>query len=146
MIERIQSLVTPEQFSTVVQSLKESIGWASAESSHSPPREFVDLLSNYLATLHFSFIHREAKVRHSMNQMTGSLSNRQREIMKLVVLGMTNKAIAETILMSEATVHHEVSKIFKAFSVVNRGELIDYVVNINNIKAAATSPPPPNLE
>ena len=142
MIERLNSLVTPEQFSTVVQSLKESIGWASAESSHSPPREFVDLLANYLATLHFSFIHREAKVRHSMDQMSGSLTNRQREIMKLVVLGMTNKTIAETIMMSEATVHHEVTRILKAFFVENRGELIDYVAHEREIQEA--SPPSPS--
>jgi DNA-binding NarL/FixJ family response regulator len=133
-------MVTPEQFLFVVQDLKESIGWVSKESGHSPPREFVELLSSYLAAQHFAFIHKEARLLHTMDHMIGSLTNRQQEIIKLVLLAMTNKAIAETLMVSEATVHHEITKILKAFSVENRGELIDYVAHEREIQKA--SPPP----
>ena len=140
MIERLNNIVTPEQFCTVVQDLKESIGWASKESAHSPPREFIELLSNYLAAQHFAFIHREARLAHTMDHMLGSLTNRQQEIMKLVLLAMTNKGIAEMIMVSEATVHHEVTKILKAFSVENRGELIDYIAHEREIQKAFPAP------
>jgi len=139
MIERLNNMVTPEQFLFVVQDLKESIGWVSKESGHSPPREFVELLSSYLAAQHFAFIHKEARLLHTMDHMIGSLTNRQQEIIKLVLLAMTNKAIAETLMVSEATVHHEITKILKAFSVENRGELIDYVVH----QQEAKNVPPP---
>jgi len=140
MTERPNNMVTPEQFLVVVQDLKESIGWVSKESGHSPPREFVELLSSYLAAQHFAFIHKEARLLHTMDHMMGSLTNRQQAIIKLVLLAMTNKAIAETLMVSEATVHHEITKIFKAFSVENRGELIDYVVNEREAKNAPPSP------
>jgi DNA-binding NarL/FixJ family response regulator len=48
-------------------------------------------------------------------------------------MGLTNKAIAETLLVSEATVHHEVTKILKIFGVINRGGLIEYFKNLNSI-------------
>ena len=136
MIERLNNMVTPEQFLFVVQDLKESIGWVSKESGHSPPREFVELLSSYLAAQHFAFIHKEARLLRTLDHMMGSLTNRQQDIIKLVLLAMTNKAIAETLMVSEATVHHEITKILKAFSVENRGELIDYVVHAQEAKNA----------
>ena len=136
MIERISNMITPEQFLLVVQDYKESIGWASKESGHSPPREFIELLASYLAAQHFAFLHRDARFHHSLAQMTGALTNRQQEITRLVTLAMTNKAIAETLMLSEATVHHEITKILAAFFVDNRGELIDVIM-------AETPPLPP---
>ncbi len=135
MKEHIGTMITPEQFLLVVQDHKESIGWASKESGHSPPREFVELLASYLAAQHFAFLHRDARFHHTLAHMTGALSNRQQEILRLILLAMTNKAIAETMMLSEATVHHEITKILRAFSVDNRGELIDVV-------RAKTAPPP----
>jgi len=131
MNERIGTIITPEQFSAVKQSIIEAIGWASTHSAHSPPREFTEALSGYLATAHFAFIEREARMHHSLERMTGALTHRQSEIMHCILTGMTNKFIAQTIMVSEATVHHDVTKIFKAFSVINRGELIDYFSKLN---------------
>jgi DNA-binding NarL/FixJ family response regulator len=54
-------------------------------------------------------------------------------------MGLTNKAIAETLLVSEATVHHEVTKILKIFGVINRGGLIDYFKNLNSIEKEETA-------
>jgi DNA-binding NarL/FixJ family response regulator len=110
-----------------VQKFKAAIGWASAESGHACSREFVDLLANYLAAEHFAFIIRETRFHHSLEKMSGSLTNRQNEILHLVRLGMTNKVIAQEMLVSEATVHHEVTRIFKVFSVNNRAELIHFI-------------------
>ena len=135
-MDSLNHLVTPEQWTTVVQGLRESIGWVSKESEHSPPKEFVELLSYYLANQHFAFIHREARFQQSLDYMTGSLTNRQKEIMRLVLSGMTNKAIAQTILVSEATVHHEVTRILKAFSVNNRRDLIAYIKQQNTLHQA----------
>jgi len=108
-------LISPQMFIETKAKFTAMIAWASTESGHVTPREFNELLSSYLTTAHFAFIESEARLHHSISEMTGALTNRQNEIMHLILMGMTNKAIAATILMSEATVHHEVTKILKIF-------------------------------
>lgn len=126
--------IPPEIFKEAKDQALAIIGWVSTETGHIPSREFSELLAGYLTTAHFAFIEAEAKLHHTLTEMTGALSERQNEIVHLIINGMTNKAIAETIHVSEATVHHEVTKILKTFQVLNRGQLMSYFKDIEDKK------------
>tara|TARA_R110000823_G_C15828769_1_gene490015 strand:+ start:197 stop:616 length:420 start_codon:yes stop_codon:yes gene_type:complete len=139
MYQNTAGIIPPEMFVAEKTKLLAIIAWASTESGHVTSREFSDLLAGYLTTTHFAFIESEARLHHTLSQMKGSMTNRQNEIMHLILMGMTNKAIAETILVSEATVHHEVTRILKIFHVVNRGDLIDYFKKLNSIEDEETA-------
>ena len=129
--------VPPQVFKEAKDECLAIIAWASTETHHVPSREFSNLLADYLTTAHFAFIEAESKLHHTLAEMTGALTHRQNEIVHAIIAGMTNKAIAETIHVSEATVHHEVTRILKVFSVINRGQLIAYFKKLENDKAAA---------
>jgi len=118
--------VTPELFSQYKDKALGIIAWACIESGQTTSREFNELLAGYLTTAHFAFIEREARLHHSVGEMKGALNPRQNEILHFILMGLTNKGISETLMVSEATVHHEVTRIFKAFHVPNRSLLIDY--------------------
>jgi DNA-binding NarL/FixJ family response regulator len=126
--------IPPEIFKEAKDQALAIIGWVSTETGHIPSREFSELLAGYLTTAHFAFIEAEAKLHHTLTEMTGALSERQNEIVHLIINGMTNKAIAETIHVSEATVHHEVTKILKTFQVINRAQLMSYFKDIEDKK------------
>ena len=126
--------IPPEIWKEAKEQALAIIAWASTESGHVPSREFSDLLAGYLTTAHFAFIEAEAKLHHTLSEIVGALSARQNEIVHYIINGMTNKAIAETIHVSEATVHHEVTKILKTFQVLNRGQLLAYFKKIEDEK------------
>jgi len=113
--------------------------WAATESGCVVSREFSELLAGYMTTAHFAFIESEAKLHHSLKEMRGALTERQNEIVHHMISGLTNKAIAETIHVSEATVHHEVTRIYKVFMVINRGQLLQYFKDLEEIEQAVTA-------
>jgi len=135
----LRMLIPPEMFESYKQEILEIIHWASATSGENSSKEFNELLSGYLAAAHFSFIEAETKIHHTLSAMTGSLTNRQIEILRLIITGITNKKIAGLIHVSEATVHHEVTKILKSFSVMNRGELIIYFDELTKAEKAKSA-------
>jgi ATP/maltotriose-dependent transcriptional regulator MalT len=53
---------------------------------------------------------------------TGELTAREQEVLGLLVLGMTNARIAETLVISEKTAGHHVSRVLKKLGVSNRAE------------------------
>jgi DNA-binding NarL/FixJ family response regulator len=53
-----------------------------------------------------------------------NLTRRQRDVMRLLALGRSNKAIAQELGLAEGTVKVHVSAIFKALSVTNRTEAV----------------------
>jgi len=53
-----------------------------------------------------------------------SLTRRQRDVMRLLALGRSNKAIAQELELAEGTVKVHVSAIFKALKVTNRTEAV----------------------
>jgi DNA-binding NarL/FixJ family response regulator len=126
--------VPPQIFKEAKDQSLMIIAWAATESGHVPSREFSELLAGYLTTAHFAFIEAEAKLHHTLREMKGALTERQNEIVDYVIAGLTNKAIAETIHVSEATVHHEVTKIFKIFQVINRQQLMAYFKKLEDNK------------
>ena len=127
-------LVPPQIWKEAKDKCLAIIAWASTETDHVPSKEFSELLAGYLTTAHFAFIEAESKLHHTLSEMTGALTHRQNEIVHNIIAGMTNKAIAETIHVSEATVHHEVTRILKVFSVINRGQLIAYFKKLEDDK------------
>ena len=60
---------------------------------------------------------------------TPSLTSREREILSAVVMGLTNREIAEKLSISEDTVKHHLSRIFDKVGVSHRLELAMYAVN-----------------
>lgn len=55
-----------------------------------------------------------------------SLSQREREVVKLVGKGFKNKQVAETLFISDVTVHHHLTSIYSKLEVVDRLELVIY--------------------
>ena len=58
------------------------------------------------------------------DQVSRSLTRRQRDVMRLLALGRSNKAIAQELELAEGTVKVHVSAIFKALNVTNRTEAV----------------------
>ena len=54
----------------------------------------------------------------------GELTPREREICDLLVLGKTNKAIADQLVLSERTVESHVSSVLTKLNAASRAELI----------------------
>ena len=59
---------------------------------------------------------------------TFTLSGREQDILKKMVLGLKNKEIADQLFISENTVKTHISNIFKKFGVKNRAQAIIYVM------------------
>lgn len=58
------------------------------------------------------------------DQVSRRLTRRQRDVMRLLALGRSNKAIAQELELAEGTVKVHVSAIFKALNVTNRTEAV----------------------
>jgi DNA-binding NarL/FixJ family response regulator len=58
------------------------------------------------------------------SQVARNLTRRQRDVMRLLALGRSNKAIAQELDLAEGTVKVHVSAIFKALNVTNRTEAV----------------------
>jgi DNA-binding NarL/FixJ family response regulator len=126
--------IPPEIFKEAKDKCLAIIAWANTETGQVTSREFNELLASYITSSHFAFIEAEAKLHHTLSEITGALTVRQNEIVHYIINGMTNKAIAETIHVSEATIHHEVTKILKTFQVLNRGQLMAYFKKLEDEK------------
>ena len=55
-----------------------------------------------------------------------SLTDREREVIRLIGEGLKNKQIAERLSISEATVRHHLTSIFAKLDVEDRFELVVY--------------------
>jgi two-component system, NarL family, nitrate/nitrite response regulator NarL len=60
-----------------------------------------------------------------------SLSQREREVIKLVGQGLKNKQIAEKLFISDITVHHHLTSIYSKLEVTDRLELLIYAYRNN---------------
>jgi two-component system, NarL family, nitrate/nitrite response regulator NarL len=60
-----------------------------------------------------------------------SLTQREREVIKLVGKGSKNKQIAETLFISDITVHHHLTSIYSKLEVTDRLELLIYAYRNN---------------
>jgi LuxR family transcriptional regulator, positive regulator of biofilm formation len=62
------------------------------------------------------------------------VTNREKEIVELVVQGHTNKEIAEKLFVSEHTVKAHLNRIFRKFNATSRSKLITLVMNNGQTK------------
>lgn len=88
-------------------------------------RELLMLLKNhvYLATYErMNECERGAIIKE--NKMREPLTNREQEVLQLVLSGKSNRAIAEALFISESTVKTHVRNIYSKYDVVSRAELI----------------------
>jgi DNA-binding NarL/FixJ family response regulator len=70
-----------------------------------------------------------------------TLSQRERELLALVVLGMTNGAIARRLHITESTVKSHLSSAFGKLAVRNRAEAVDLILSDEHLSAGIVSLP-----
>jgi two-component system, NarL family, response regulator LiaR len=79
-----------------------------------------------IATVQSGALYLDEKVRHVVNQLKGSpspafsLSDRETEVLKLLVQGYSNGAIAEALFLSESTIKAHLRSIMTQFQVNDR--------------------------
>src|SRR5262245_32065569 len=69
---------------------------------------------------HLIQMHRRAAARRSTSQWPGGLTPREREVLRLVARGQTNREIARTLWISPNTVRSHLENVFEKLGVTNR--------------------------
>lgn len=62
---------------------------------------------------------------------TGTLTDRQNDVLRLVMKGMSNKEVARALSLSEKTIKVHMSGIFRALKVVNRAQAVAVSQRVN---------------
>ena len=63
-----------------------------------------------------------------------SLNERQKDIVLLILKGLTNNEIANKLFIAETTVKYHVKNIYKIYNVKNRGQLAERIAYQNQNK------------
>lgn len=71
---------------------------------------------------------------HPKNHTSGSLTDRERQVVDLICKGMKNKELAERLFISETTVRHHLTSIFSKLEITSRLELVVYAFKNNLVK------------
>jgi DNA-binding NarL/FixJ family response regulator len=81
-----------------------------------------------------------AEVISTRRELLPLLSEREREVVALVIQGLRNKDIGERLFISEITVRHHLTAIFNKLCLSSRFELITYMHTMaaNKITAASS--------
>jgi DNA-binding NarL/FixJ family response regulator len=66
--------------------------------------------------------------------MTVILTNRERQILKLIARGFTNKEIATLLSISESTTENHIHHIYTKLGVSNRAQAVAYVFQFINLQ------------
>ena len=87
-----------------------------------------------LATLYgakFLFTENKSNALESLSKYTGSLniSSREWEIIELLIKGLSNSQIADTLFISQKTVKNHIYHIYQKLGIKNRLELINKILN-----------------
>jgi len=101
-----------ETLKKALTSIKKGETWASRRLLSIAIPSGPDYLKNYLPGKTLPF----------------TLSEREKEILKTMVLGLKNREIADKLFISENTVKTHISNIFKKFGVNNRAQAILYAM------------------
>lgn len=94
--------------------------------------------------LHHDQEHRQAQARNrTVAERFGSLTRREREVMELVVQGLPNKAIAETLEVSRKTVEVHRAKVMDKMRAESLSDLIQMAMAVGLLKEYAADDPSP---
>lgn len=74
-----------------------------------------------------NIITRLVPTRDNLKLLKSNLTNREEEIVKLVVQGLSNKQISKKLLISENTVKNHLTNIFNKVGISNRSQLINLI-------------------
>jgi two-component system, NarL family, response regulator NreC len=109
------------------RELIEAVRIASRGDTYLYPRIARLLITDYLRRL-------EAGVPDELDAAYGTLTQREREILKLVAEGHTNKEIAELLVLSIKTVENHRYSLMSKLNAHDRGELIKYAIRVGLIQ------------
>ncbi|MCG3209509.1 MAG: HTH-type transcriptional regulator MalT [Anaerolineae bacterium] len=74
------------------------------------------------------FVLVETKTQTTHSRVAATLSNREQDVLQLVVMGHTNAQIAQKLIIAESTVKRHLRKIFAKLKVQSRTEAAMYAV------------------
>jgi DNA-binding NarL/FixJ family response regulator len=84
--------------------------------------------SQHLVYVLDTFASEDSPQRRSRSDGSSSLSKREREVMRLVVDGLSNREIATALGLSEHTIKNYVFRLFEKLGVYSRVELVHYAL------------------
>ena len=116
---RVVALTEQPERRTVAVLL--DLGAAGVGGVNSPPEVIVALVRTIVAG--YTVIPEAAR----QTVRRPALSTRQKQVLSLVVLGMSNAEIAERLFLSEATVKSHLTKIFSELGVRSRKQAVDLI-------------------
>jgi len=103
-----------------------------------PDERYLQVLREAVPVLHevYCRIVESLKSEDRLADRLGSLTEREREIVRWLGLGKTNAEIAEIIGMSESTIKHRLTDIFDKVGVSNRAQLVRYLTEYEARRAS----------
>jgi DNA-binding CsgD family transcriptional regulator len=60
--------------------------------------------------------------------MLPPLSDREKQVLKLIADGLTNKEISRSLMISESTVENHIHHVYKKLKISNRAQAVGYVL------------------
>ncbi|NWJ94373.1 MAG: response regulator transcription factor [Chloroflexi bacterium] len=109
------------------RDLIEAVRIASRGDTYLYPRIATRLVSDYLRRI-------ESTSSEEFDAAYESLTAREREILKLIAEGHTNKEIAEILVLSVKTVENHRYSLMNKLNAHDRGELVKYAIRIGLIQ------------
>jgi DNA-binding CsgD family transcriptional regulator len=93
-----------------------------------------------LLTPHLRQMHRRAAVRRNTTHWPGELTPREREVLRLVAKGQTNREVAHTLWISPHTVRTHLENVFEKLGVTSRAAAVARVTGVEGHENGDSAP------